>query len=125
MTLRRLVVTAGALWLGTRVVAGIGLSQRLDPLATIGTLLVVSLILGVLEGLTLGVRRTVVALCDPLPVAVVVAVVANATLFWAAGGLAQVIGLGFTVNGIAAALLGSLLLVGLSWLSTMEFRPIG
>jgi uncharacterized membrane protein YvlD (DUF360 family) len=120
MTLRRVVMTAGALWLGSRLISGIGLSPQLDPLAAIGTLLVVSLILGVLQGLTLGVRRTAVALCDPLPVAVVVGMLANAAVFWVAGRVAGVIGLGYTVNGLTAALFGSLILVTVGWLSTYD-----
>jgi hypothetical protein len=45
VTVYRVVMTGLALWLAAQVIAGIRLADGLDPLATIGTVLVVALML--------------------------------------------------------------------------------
>lgn len=117
MTLRRVVTTGFALWLATRLVDGISLATP-DALASVGTLLVVALGLSVLDSFTLPVRRAVLVRCAPLPIAIGAAVAVNAALFWAAVGLADAAGLGYSVEGLVPALAGSLLLVLVRWLFT-------
>jgi putative membrane protein len=109
VTLRWVVTTGFALWLAARLVDGITLVPP-DPLASVGTLLVVALGLNVVDSFTLPARRALLARCAPLPVAIGAAVAVNAALFWAAVGLAGAAGLGYTVGGFAPALFGSLLL---------------
>ena len=52
MALGRLVATGFALWVAAQVVAGIRLRSSPDPLATIGTVLVLALLLSVVNTVT-------------------------------------------------------------------------
>jgi putative membrane protein len=112
VTLSRVVITGAALWLAAQVVTGIRLDSRLDPLATIGTVLVVGLVLGVVQVATRGVRRVIAVVVGvrPVPVVMVAAAAVNAAVFWLGVSLAEVVGLGYTVDGLLPALFGSLLL---------------
>ncbi len=112
MTLPRVVITGAALWLAAQIVTGIRLDNRLDPLTTIGTVLVVALMLCTVQVATRGVRRVIAVVVGvrPVPVMMVAVVAVNALLFWLATSLARAIGLGYTVDGLMPALLGSLLL---------------
>jgi uncharacterized membrane protein YvlD (DUF360 family) len=105
------MVTAIALWLAAELVSGVGLAESLDALDTIGTLLVVALLLVAADTLTARVRRVLVLRCDPLPFAVVAAVALHTALFWAVARVAELAGLGYTVTGLLPALLGSLVLL--------------
>jgi uncharacterized membrane protein YvlD (DUF360 family) len=112
VTLSRVVITGAALWLAAQVIAGIRLATGLDPLATIGTVLVVALMLGAVRVATRGIRRVIVGVVGarPIPVALMAVAALNAAVFWLATAVAGAIGLGYTVDGPVAALLGSLVL---------------
>ncbi len=105
-------MTGLALWLAAQVVAGIRLADGLDPLTTIGTVLVVALVLCVVQVVTRGVRRVIALVVGvrPVPVTLIALAAVNALLFWLATSLAGAIGLGYTVDGLMPALLGSLVL---------------
>ncbi len=109
MTVRGVVSVGVGLWLTTHVVAGVKLAPDLDPLAAVGTLLVIALLLSVVDLIFVGVRRAVWLATESVPVAVAATVLLNAALFWSAGNLARAAGLGFAVTGAVAALAGSLL----------------
>ncbi len=106
------MATGFALWLAAQVIAGIRLAEGLDPLATIGTVLVVALMLSAVRVATRGVRRVIALVVGvrPLPVTMIAVAGVNTLLFWLATSLAAAIGLGYTVDGLMPALLGSLLL---------------
>ena len=113
VTLSRVVITGAALWLAAQVVTGIRLADGLDPLATIGTVLVVALVLCVVQVATRGVRRVIAVVVGvrPVPVVMVAVAAVNAVVFWLGVSLADAVGLGYTVDGLLPALFGSLLLV--------------
>jgi putative membrane protein len=109
------VVTSFALWVAAAVVGGVRLEVGSDPLATIGTVLVVSLLLCLVNTITRGVRRLAAGLAEPLPIGVVVLAVLNACVFWLAGSLAAAMGLGYAVDGFLPALLGSIVVMLVGW----------
>ncbi len=113
MTLGRVLITAAALWLAAQVIDGIRLADGLGPLATIGTVLVVALVVSMAQAVTRGPHRLLATLVGPrpLPVILIVAVAFNTAVYWLATWLASSVGLGYTVDGAVPALLGSLLLV--------------
>ena len=113
MTLSRVVITSAALWLAAQVVTGIRLADGLDPFATIGTVLVVALVLCVVQVATRGARRVIAVVVGvrPVPVVMVAVAAVNAAVFWLGVSLADAVGLGYTVDGLLPALFGSLLLV--------------
>jgi putative membrane protein len=113
MTLTRVLVTGAGLWFAAQVIGGVRLVDGLDPLATIGTVLLVALMLCAVHAATRGARRVVAASIGgwPLPAALIAAVAVNALLFWVTTRAARAIGLGYTVDGLVPALLGSLIVV--------------
>jgi putative membrane protein len=122
VTLSRVVVTGCALWLSAQFVSGIRLSPELAPLATVGTVLVVAILLCLVETLTQGVRRTIAAIAEPLPLAVLALMGLNTVLFWLTGRLAAAAGLGYTVDGLLPALFGAVVLLLVGWVSRLV-RP--
>jgi len=119
------VVTGFGLWLASELVGGVHLADGLDPLATVGTLLVVALLLAVVDALAVGLRRAVALACEPLPVAIAAAVALNAALFWVTAALADAAGLGFSVAGFLPALLGSLVVLAVGWLTRPSLSRAG
>lgn len=117
MTLRRVVATGFALWLASEIVDGVHVADGLDTLTTVGTLLVVALLLAIVDALAGGLRRAVALVCEPLPVAIAAAVALNAALFWITAALADAAGLGFSVAGFLPALLGSVVVLAVGWLT--------
>ncbi len=118
MILIRVVVTGFALWLASEVVSGVRLARGLDPLARVGTLLVIALLLAVVDMLSTSLRRALALVVEPLPIAVTAAVALNAALFWATVALADAAGLGFSVTGFLPALVGSIVVLMVTWLVT-------
>jgi putative membrane protein len=112
VTVYRVVTTGLALWLAAQIIAGIRLADGLDALATIATVLVVALVLCAVQVASRGVRRVIAVIVGvrSLPVTMIAVAAANALLFWLATSLAEAMGLGYTVDGLVPALLGSLLL---------------
>ena len=113
MTLSRVLITGIGLWLAAQVIGGIRLADGLDPLAAIGTVLVVALMLCAVHAASGRPRRVVAATIGgwPLPAALIAAAAFNALLFWLATAAGEAIGLGYTVDGLVPALLGSLVVV--------------
>jgi putative membrane protein len=122
VTLSRVVVTGCALWLSAQFVSGIRLSADLAPLATVGTVLVVAMLLCLVETVSKGVRRTIAAIVEPVPLAVLALMGLNTVLFWLTGRLAAAAGLGYTVDGLLPALLGAVVLLLVGWVSRLV-RP--
>jgi uncharacterized membrane protein YvlD (DUF360 family) len=122
VTLSRVVVTGCALWLSAQFVSGIRLAADLEPLAAVGTVLVVAMLLCVVETVSLGVRRAIGSIVEPWPVAVLALLGLNTVLFWLIGRLATAAGLGYTVDGLRPALAGALVLLLVGWVSRLV-RP--
>jgi putative membrane protein len=114
------VLTGFALWLAAEIVQGVNLEAGPDPLARIGTVLVVALLLCLVKALTRGVRRLAAALAFPLPVGLAVLVGLNAGAFWLTAALASAAGLGYTVDGLVPALVGSIVVLLVGWVG----RPL-
>jgi len=96
-----LLITAAALWVATKVVAGITYTG--SGLALLG----VALIFGVLNAL---VKPVLMVLS--LPVMIITlglfTLILNAFLLWLTGALSSTIGLGFHVSGFLNAFIGAL-----------------
>lgn len=122
MTLSRVVVTGCALWLSAQFIGGIRLAADLPPLTAIGTVLVVAMLLCLVETVSLGVRRAIGSIVEPLPLAVLALMGLNTALFWLTGRLAAAAGLGYTVDGLLPALAGAVVLLLVGWVSRLA-RP--
>jgi len=118
LTLVRVVITAGGLWLAGVVVPGVRLADGLDPLAAWGTMLAAALVLTVVRVVAAPARRALLRAADCPTLAVAAAVLSDALLYWVAGWLTDAGGLAFSVGGFPAALCGSLLLGLVGWLAT-------
>ena len=123
MTLTRVLVTGCALWLSAQFVTGIRFAPGLAPLAAIGTVLVVAMLLCFVELVSLGLRRLIGATVEPLPLAVVALMALNTGLFWLTGQLAAAAGLGYTVDGPLPALWGGVILLLVGWVSRLVRTP--
>ena len=119
VTVSRVMLCGIALWLSAQVVDGIRLADGLPPLAVVGTVLVVALLLCLVETISLGVRRALGARLAPLPLAVAALILFNAAIFWLAGAVADAAGLGYAVDGFLPALFGSTVLLAVGWLSRL------
>jgi putative membrane protein len=112
----RLLATAAALWVATRLVPGI--SHSGSPLALLG----VAVVFGVVNTLV-GPLLKLLSLPVLLLTLGLFALVINALLLQLTSWLAGVLGLGFRVDGFGAALLGSVLISVVSALLVLAFRP--
>ena len=101
--LLRLIITAVALWVATRVVSGIHYDG--SPVA----LLVVALLFGVVNAFIGGLLRLFT-----LPITILTlglfALVINALLLWLTGALSSSLGLGFHVAGFIPSFWGALVI---------------
>jgi putative membrane protein len=99
--LLRLLITAFALWLAVRYVPGIGWSG--SPIGLVG----VALVFGVLNAL---VRPIIAFLSCPLVILTLglFLLVLNGFMLWLTSMVSAELGLGFTVSGIAPAVIGAL-----------------
>ena len=99
--LLRLLIGAAGLWVATRIVPGIAYSgdERL--------LLAVALVFGALNA---AVKPILILLTLPLLVVTLglFTLVLNALMLWLTGSVSEALGLGFHVEGFAAAFLGAL-----------------
>jgi uncharacterized membrane protein YvlD (DUF360 family) len=121
VTLSRVVVTGCALWVSAQFVGGIRLAAGLEPLTAAGTVLVVALLLCFVETASLGVRRAIGSTVEPLPLAVLALLALNTAVFWLTGLLASAAGLGYTVDGLGAALAGAVVLLVIGWISRLTY----
>jgi putative membrane protein len=112
----RLLITAAALWVATRLLPGI--SHDGSAFALLG----VAIVFGVVNTLVGPVLKLL-----SLPVIVVTmglfALVINALLLLLTSSLAGALGLGFHVDGFFSALVGSLLISLVSTLLMVTFAP--
>lgn len=99
--LLRLLIGAAALWVATRIVPGISYTGdwRL--------LLLVALVFGALNA---AVKPILMLLTLPLLIVTLglFTLVLNALMLWLTGSVSEALGLGFHVDGFAAAFLGAL-----------------
>jgi putative membrane protein len=114
----RLLITAAALWVATRLLPGI--THEGSGWALLG----VAIVFGVVNTLVGPVLKLL-----SLPVIVVTmgvfALVINALLLMLTSALAGALGLGFHVDGFFSALVGSLLISLVSALLALTFAPEG
>jgi putative membrane protein len=113
----RLLINAAALWVATRIVPGV--SYQGDGLL----LIVVALVFGVLN---VAVKPILFVLTLPfwLVTLGLFTFVLNAIMLWLTGRLSSALGLGFHVNGFAAAFFGALVVTLVSFaLSAFVAEP--
>ena len=105
----RLLINAAALWVATRIVAGVTYSG--DPVY----LFLVALVFGLLNAL---LRPLLALLTCPLLILTLglFTFVINAFVLWLTSALAGRLGLGFHVDGFGAAFLGALVVSIVSFL---------
>jgi putative membrane protein len=108
----RLLINAAALWAATRLVSGISFDGdwRL--------LLAVALVFGVLNA---AVRPILMLLTLPLFILTLglFTFVLNAVMLWLTGSISDTLGLGFHVEGFAAAFLGALVVTVVSFVLSL------
>lgn len=104
----RLLINAAALWVATRIVPGV--SYVGDPTL----LIVVALVFGVLN---VAVKPILFVLTLPfwLVTLGLFTFILNAFMLWLTGRLSAALGLGFHVNGFAAAFFGALVVTVVSF----------
>jgi putative membrane protein len=113
----RLLINAAALWVATRIVPGV--SYQGDGVM----LIVVALVFGVLN---VAVKPILFVLTLPfwLVTLGLFTFVLNAIMLWLTGRLSSALGLGFHVNGFAAAFFGALVVTLVSFaLSAFVAEP--
>ena len=110
--LLRVVVTALGLWVATAIVPGVEVGgEGVDQAVTLA---LVAVVFGVVNAL---IGPIIKVLAFPLYLLTfgLIAIVANALLFWLTGWLAGLLDLEFIVEGFWAALLGALVVAIVSW----------
>lgn len=105
-SLVRVLVVAVALWVATLVVPGIEVTAA-TPATRIGTLVGVALIFGLVNAVVKPVVKVLGCAFYILTLGLF-ALVVNALLFLLVGGLADAVGLPFTVDGFGAAFFGAI-----------------
>jgi putative membrane protein len=110
--LLRILINAAALWVAVRFVPGIAYTGT--PLM----LLCVALVFAVVNTV---VKPIVILLSIPAVLLTlgVFLLVINALMLWLTGWLSTVLGLGFHVQGVGAAFLGSIVVSLVSWVLSM------
>ncbi len=111
----RLVINGAALWAATRLVPGISVDTRVETLA------LVALIFGVVNAL---IRPVLKVLTCPLRVITLGGImwVINALMLWLTSVVAGRMGIAFQVEGVLSALLGSLVVSGVSIVLSVFLR---
>ncbi len=110
----RLVINAAALWVATRIVPGVSYAGD-------GSLLIlVALVFGVLN---VAIKPILFVLTLPfwLVTLGLFTFILNAFMLWLTGRLSAALGLGFRVNGFAAAFLGALVVSVVSFALSIFF----
>jgi putative membrane protein len=102
----RLLVTGVAIWVAAVIVPGVELAEA-DFTSQAGTVLLVALIFGVVNAL-LGPILRILTLPLALLTLGLFSLVVNGLLLWITAGLADRLGLAFTVEGFWPAFLGAL-----------------
>lgn len=111
----RVAVTAVALWISTLVLSGIELGGS-STLKKVGTLIVVAIIFGVINGVLRPIIKTVGCAVYVLTFGLV-ALVVNGLLFLLASWIADQLTLPFHVDNFwPTAVLGALIVAVVSWL---------
>jgi putative membrane protein len=121
----RLTINAVALWLTTRIVAGVTVVpfQPQDTLAWVLTYLLVAVIFGIVNGV-IGNFIRIVAFPLYLLTLGLIALVVNGLLLLLVSWISSLIGFGLVVDGFWSGVLGALVLALLSWLIGVLLRPI-
>ena len=110
----RLLINAAALWVATRIVPGVSYAGD-------GSLLIlVALVFGVLN---VAIKPILFVLTLPfwLVTLGLFTFILNAFMLWLTGRLSAALGLGFQVNGFAAAFLGALVVSVVSFAMSIFF----
>ncbi len=121
----RLMINAIALWLTTLIVAGVAVVpfQPRDSFATVLTYLLVAFIFGVINGV-IGNFIRIVAFPFYILTLGLLALLVNGLLLLLVSWVSTLIGFGLVVNGFWSGVLGALVLAVLSWLIGILLRPI-
>lgn len=106
--LLRWAAAAAAVWAATRVVPGI------EVRGGIGTFFAVALILGLVNAVVRPLLKAMSCGLIALTLGLFLLII-NAALFLLSGVIARQLGYGFTVTGIRAAVLGSLVVSVVTW----------
>lgn len=121
----QLVATAAALFVAIAVVPGVDLvgtegRSITDPRAVIN-LLIIAAIFGVINAVVKPLLKFTTCLINMLTLGLFIFVI-NAFLLWLTSYVAQQLGLGFTVNGVIPALVGSLIVSAVSLVLSLFTR---
>ncbi|WP_308209093.1 phage holin family protein [Actinoallomurus purpureus] len=110
----RVVITAVALWVATLVVHGIDVTAATTP-RKIGTLVVVAVVFGVINGFLKPIVKTLGCFFYVITLGLF-AFVVNGLLLWLASWAAGKLDLPFHVSGFWAAFWGAIVVGVISWL---------
>ena len=115
----RVIVVAVALWVATLILGGIRVGTEVNPnsttASTIGTLLVVAIIFGIVNAVLKPIIKVVGCPLYVLTLGLI-SLVVNALLLWLAGWIAGKAGLPFAVDGFWAAFWGAIIVAIVSFL---------
>jgi len=109
----RIVITAVALWAATAFVSGIEVTSS-DTAKKIGTLLVVAVIFGVINGVLKPIIKTIGCAFYVLTLGLI-AFIVNALLLWLTSWIAEQLSVPFHVDGFVPALIGAIVVGVVSW----------
>jgi putative membrane protein len=113
----RLAASALALWVASQLVDGVDVTATTDG-GTVGTLLVVAVVFGVVNAVVRPVLRLAALPLYVLTLGLVTFVV-NGLLLWLTGAIAQGLDVAFEVTGAWPALLGALVVTVVSWAASL------
>ncbi len=121
----RLLVNAVALWLTTLIVAGVTVVAfpPQDTLAVVLTYLLVALIFGIVNGV-IGTFIRIVAFPLYILTLGLLALLVNGLLLLLVSWISSLLGFGLVIDGFWRGVLGALVLALLSWLIGILIRPI-
>ncbi|GAY10256.1 phage holin family protein [Pseudonocardia sp. N23] len=115
----RVIVVAVALWVATLILSDIRVGTEVNPnsttASTIGTLVVVAIIFGVVNAVLKPIIKVVGCPLYVLTLGLI-SLVVNALLLWLAGWIAGKVGLPFAVDGFWAAFWGAIIVGVVSFL---------
>lgn len=119
--LMRTIVIAVAVALAAMIVPGISVTGA-DSGTTLATLALVALIIGVVNAFVRPIVTFVTGCFVVLTLGLFIFVI-NAWMLMLSESLAQMLGLGFHVDGFGSALLGSIVISVVTWLLSGLFAP--
>lgn len=117
----KLVITAFALWLSTKIIPGVSLNASSATNGVI-TLVVVALIFGIVNAVLKPVAKVLGCLAYAVTLGLI-SVVVNGLLFWLTSFIAGKLSLPFHISGFWPAVFGALLVGLVGWLLSLILEP--